>query len=278
MVDRSLAREERSRRRAILYARVSTRGQVRSGYSLAQQREALTEYAAHIGYEVLEEVTDLGESGASLERPGMDRVRELVASGSVSVVLAQDLDRLAREPEHYRRTPISSDRQPSNGAGRRGRSRGRETPARSTAGRGRAAIARCPRRHAPKGGLLRQTLRSSGGDFGSAGTDCLDRIWLLEPPAACNYSHRRPPLVGLVLRHEVHIDAAGGVWGGCRKEFTRPSNRGLFVAALAPPRVYIHHEIGVTVRIGSRIGGNSAGGAPELANEDPHSAVGSVPT
>jgi len=102
VVDRSLAREERSRRRAILYARVSTRGQVRSGYSLAQQREALTEYAAHIGYEVLEEVTDLGESGASLERPGMDRVRELVASGSVSVVLTQDLDRLAREPEHYR--------------------------------------------------------------------------------------------------------------------------------------------------------------------------------
>jgi len=87
--------------RAILYARVSTRGQVRSGFSLAQQLEALREYARCEGYTVLEAVTDPGESGMSLERPGMDRVRGLVAAGDVSVVVAQDLDRLAREPEHY---------------------------------------------------------------------------------------------------------------------------------------------------------------------------------
>ena len=71
---------------AILYARVSTDEQARSGYSLAQQLEALREYAAREGYEVLEEVQDPGQSGASLERPGMDRVRDLVASGGVSVV------------------------------------------------------------------------------------------------------------------------------------------------------------------------------------------------
>jgi site-specific DNA recombinase len=41
---------------AILYARVSTDEQARSGYSLAQQLEALREYAAHKGYEILEEV------------------------------------------------------------------------------------------------------------------------------------------------------------------------------------------------------------------------------
>jgi site-specific DNA recombinase len=56
-------------RRAILYARVSTDEQARSGYSLAQQMEALREYAAREGYEVLEEVRDPGQSGASLERP-----------------------------------------------------------------------------------------------------------------------------------------------------------------------------------------------------------------
>ncbi|MCA1740563.1 MAG: recombinase family protein, partial [Actinobacteria bacterium] len=49
------------------------------------------------GYEVLEEVVDPGQSGASLERPGMDRVRDLVDEGGVSVVLAQDRDRLARK-------------------------------------------------------------------------------------------------------------------------------------------------------------------------------------
>src|ERR671911_1038154 len=90
-------------KRAILYARVSTDEQARSGYSLAQQIEALREYAAREGYEVLKEVVDAGQSGASLERPGMDRVRDLVASeaGGVSVVLAQDRDRFSREPAYH---------------------------------------------------------------------------------------------------------------------------------------------------------------------------------
>jgi site-specific DNA recombinase len=88
-------------KRAILYARVSTDEQARSGYSLAQQIEALREYASREGYEVLEEVVDPGQSGASLERPGMDRVRDLVAGGGVSVVLAQDRDRFVREPAYH---------------------------------------------------------------------------------------------------------------------------------------------------------------------------------
>jgi site-specific DNA recombinase len=88
-------------KRAILYARVSTDEQARTGYSLAQQLEALRKYAAQEGLQVLEEVTDPGQSGASLERPGMDRVRDLVAAGGVSVVLAQDRDRFAREPAYH---------------------------------------------------------------------------------------------------------------------------------------------------------------------------------
>ncbi len=87
-------------KRAILYARVSTDEQARSGYSLAQQIEALRAYAATEGYQVLEEVADPGQSGASLERPGMDRVRDLVAAGGVSAVLAQDRDRFSREPAY----------------------------------------------------------------------------------------------------------------------------------------------------------------------------------
>jgi len=86
---------------AVLYARVSTEEQVRTGFSLRQQVERLREYAAAEGYEVIEEVSDPGQSGASLERPGMDRVRDLVAEhapGGVSVVLAQDRDRFSREP------------------------------------------------------------------------------------------------------------------------------------------------------------------------------------
>jgi site-specific DNA recombinase len=91
----------RGLRRAVLYARVSTDEQARSGFSLAQQIEALRTHAVREGYEVFEEVQDAGQSGASLERPGMDRVRDLVAKGGISVVLAQDRDRIAREPAYH---------------------------------------------------------------------------------------------------------------------------------------------------------------------------------
>jgi site-specific DNA recombinase len=44
---------------------------------------------------------DPGQSGTSLERPGMDRVRDLVAAGAITFVLAQDRDRLARKPAYH---------------------------------------------------------------------------------------------------------------------------------------------------------------------------------
>jgi site-specific DNA recombinase len=47
---------------------------------------------------VVEEVEDAGYSGASLERPGLNRVSDLVAAGGIGVVLAQDRDRIARDP------------------------------------------------------------------------------------------------------------------------------------------------------------------------------------
>jgi site-specific DNA recombinase len=87
-------------KRAILYARVSTDEQARSGYSLSQQLEALREYASREGYDIAEEIEDRGHSGATLARPGLDRVRDLVAAGTASIVLAQDRDRFAREPAH----------------------------------------------------------------------------------------------------------------------------------------------------------------------------------
>jgi site-specific DNA recombinase len=56
------------------------------------------EYEALI---LIQSTEDAGQSGASLERPGMDLVRDLVAAGGVSVVLAQDRDRFAREPAYH---------------------------------------------------------------------------------------------------------------------------------------------------------------------------------
>src|SRR5215203_7192537 len=86
-------------KQAVLYTRVSSDDQVR-GYSLDQQIGALRKWAAREGYEILEEIRDEGWSGAYLERPGLDRVRDLVEADSVDVVVAQDADRITREPAH----------------------------------------------------------------------------------------------------------------------------------------------------------------------------------
>ncbi len=71
--------------RAILYARVSSREQAEEGYSLQDQLRTLSKWATDHGYEVVEEVEDRGQSGASLERPGLGRVRDLVAGGGIDL-------------------------------------------------------------------------------------------------------------------------------------------------------------------------------------------------
>jgi site-specific DNA recombinase len=96
-----ISTSDHSPKRAILYARVSTEEQARRGYSVAQQLEACRAWCAREGYEILEEISDEGWSGASLERPGMDRARDLVGAGGVSIVVAQDRDRFAREPAYH---------------------------------------------------------------------------------------------------------------------------------------------------------------------------------
>ncbi len=58
--------------------------------SPCQQLEALRAYAAREGYELVAEVVDPGQSGASFERPGLDEVRDRVREGDIDVVLAQD--------------------------------------------------------------------------------------------------------------------------------------------------------------------------------------------
>ncbi len=87
---------------AILYARVSTDEQARHGYSIRQQLERGRQWATENGYKVLTEIVDAGHSGASLERPGMDEVRDRVAgeAGGVAAVWAQDRDRFSREPAY----------------------------------------------------------------------------------------------------------------------------------------------------------------------------------
>lgn len=57
--------------------------------------EPLEHYASANGYEVLETISD-ARSGASLERPGIQRLCELVDTGAVDAVLATCVSRYAR--------------------------------------------------------------------------------------------------------------------------------------------------------------------------------------
>ena len=85
--------------RAVLYARVSTEEQGNKGYSLRQQLEALRSYCQENGIEVVAEYEDRA-SGGSLDRRGLDTLRDVVAGGGIDLVLAQDRDRISREPAH----------------------------------------------------------------------------------------------------------------------------------------------------------------------------------
>src|SRR5918993_551156 len=83
-------------KRAVLYARVSGDEQAKKGYSLADQLDTLRAWCSENGYQVSREVEDAGYSGAYLERPGLDQVREMVAAGEVEAVVVLFRDRIAR--------------------------------------------------------------------------------------------------------------------------------------------------------------------------------------
>ncbi len=83
---------------AAIYARVSSEQQ-REERTIASQTAALLEFAKSHDLEVPKEwvFEDDGFSGATLERPGLERVRDLAAEGQIQVVLAYAPDRLSRK-------------------------------------------------------------------------------------------------------------------------------------------------------------------------------------
>jgi site-specific DNA recombinase len=83
---------------AAIYARVSS-DQQREEHTIASQTAALIDFAKNLELEVPKEwiFEDEGYSGATLERPGLERVRDLAAEGRLHVVLAYAPDRLSRK-------------------------------------------------------------------------------------------------------------------------------------------------------------------------------------
>ncbi|MBV9969456.1 MAG: recombinase family protein [Xanthobacteraceae bacterium] len=84
-------------RSVAVYARVSTQRQAQA-QSIEQQLERLRAHLRGQGVALTSEAIfrDDGYSGATLTRPGLDRLRDAVRAGEVGRVLATDPDRLAR--------------------------------------------------------------------------------------------------------------------------------------------------------------------------------------
>jgi site-specific DNA recombinase len=78
-----------------LYARVSTERQQERG-TVSSQLEALRAAAEAGGHAVIEEFVDDGYSGARLDRPALDRLRDAAEAGVLDGVICLSADRLAR--------------------------------------------------------------------------------------------------------------------------------------------------------------------------------------
>ena len=84
--------------RAAIYARVSTGRQERD-QTIDSQLTALRQWATAQGHELRPEhvFTDEGYSGARLDRPGLDRLRDAAREGEFDVLAVFSPDRLARK-------------------------------------------------------------------------------------------------------------------------------------------------------------------------------------
>jgi site-specific DNA recombinase len=82
--------------RTAIYARVSSERQEKE-HTIGSQVEALRNYAAQHEMKIIEEFTDEGYSGARLDRPALDRMRDLAERRGFEVLLTYCTDRLARK-------------------------------------------------------------------------------------------------------------------------------------------------------------------------------------
>lgn len=87
---------------AIIYIRVSTRGQIDNG-SLETQREACIKHCEDQGYRIFDIVEDAGFSGAVGSRPGVERMIQLCRehSDEIGFVVANVMDRASRNTEQW---------------------------------------------------------------------------------------------------------------------------------------------------------------------------------
>jgi site-specific DNA recombinase len=86
--------------RVAIYRRVSSEEQALHGFSLEAQREACINKAKEIGATSILEFADEGETGKTLDRPGLESLRQAIADGLIDCVVILDPDRFSRKLSH----------------------------------------------------------------------------------------------------------------------------------------------------------------------------------
>lgn len=81
-------------KKVLVYCRVSTKGQIR-GSSLSRQRDICRDYAIKKGYEIVGAVFDVC-SGTTMDRPGVNYIREVANLGVFDVIVVEATDRWTR--------------------------------------------------------------------------------------------------------------------------------------------------------------------------------------
>ncbi len=85
-------------KRALIYARVSYDDRDTDGRNLAGQIDLGRDYCSKNGYQVVKELRedDKGASGAEINLPQLNKVREMARSGLYDILVVRELDRLSR--------------------------------------------------------------------------------------------------------------------------------------------------------------------------------------
>lgn len=82
--------------KAIIYTRVSTDEQASEGVSLDAQLERSRAYCVSQDYEIVEEISDPGQSAKTLDRPGLQKCFDFLDQKRATILVFYKLDRLTR--------------------------------------------------------------------------------------------------------------------------------------------------------------------------------------
>ena len=97
--------------KAVGYVRVSTTEQVNEGVSLNNQKAKIMAYAEVRDFELIDIIEDAGISAKNLNRPGVQKVLDMVKSKEVDSVIVFKLDRMFRNTIDALETTKQFDKQ-----------------------------------------------------------------------------------------------------------------------------------------------------------------------